>query len=435
MRLCIWAWLLLPLAAAAQPYSSHDDPQLGALIADALERNPQVREAFSRYQAARLRVPQVTALPDPMLAVTQHARTPETRVGPQTTVLSLTQRFPWFGKLSDQGKVAAKQAAVQDEMYRARRAELVRQVKLAYFDLGYLDRALRIAEEEEKLLSHYETLAQARYSQGVGLQQAAVRLQAEITRVLSKRRELMRQRVDAEAVLNTLRDRPAGDPVAVGRAQERPRVKLDVEALYALGRRNRPEATAAFLQIESDEKSVQLAQRQYYPDFTLGASWGNVLGRRDEPGRMNPPPSNGKDVYSVSVGVNIPIFRSKYDAGVQEAIERQSASREAYRGVVNQVELSVRSIGFRLETVEEQIDLFERALLPQSEQALRSAETAYATGTAGVLDLLDGERVLLEARLGLARLESDYMKALAEMERAIGAAFPPVGVAPSEERP
>ena len=59
---------------------------------------------------------------------------------------------------------------------------------------------------------------------------------------------------------------------------------------------------------------------------------------------------------------------------------------------------------------------------------LLSTESAYATGTIGVLDLLDSERMLLEVRLGLARLESDYMKALAEMERSIGSAFP-------EERP
>ena len=139
---------------------------------------------------------------------------------------------------------------------------------------------------------------------------------------------------------------------------------------------------------------------------------------------MTPPPGNGKDVYSVAVGVNIPIFRAKYDAGVQEATERFSAARQAYRSAVNNVELSVRTIGFRIETIDDQIALFARALIPQAEQALSSTESAYATGSIGVLDLLDGERMLLEVRLGLARLESDYMKSLAEMERSIGSAFP-----------
>lgn len=425
-RLC--ACLLIPAAVLAQSYTSHGDSQLAALIEDALERNPQVREAFADYQASLQRIPQVAALPDPMLAVTQHARTPETRVGPQTTVVSLTQKFPWFGKRSDQGKIAAKQAAVHDEFYQARRSEVVRQVKLAYFDLGYIDRALAVTSQDEELLRLYETLAEARYSQGVGLQQAVIKLQAEITRVLNRAKELKRQRVDAEVTLNVLRDRPANQPISLVSLVRHPVEKIDAEQLYTIGRNERPEVKAAFLRIETNEKSIQLAERQYWPDFSLGASWGNVLGRRDEAGRMNPPPDNGKDVYSLSVGVNIPIFRSKYDAGVQEATERFAAARQAYRSTVNNVGLAVRSIGFRLETIDDQIALFERALLPQAEQALLSTESAYATGTIGVLDLLDSERMLLEVRLGLARLESDYMKALAEMERSIGSAFP-------EERP
>ena len=41
-----------------------------------------------------------------------------------------------------------------------------------------------------------------------------------------------------------------------------------------------------------------------------------------------------------------------------------------------------------------------------------------------MLDLLDGERVLLEVRLMIARYRSDYLVALADLERAIGVRFP-----------
>ena len=81
------------------------------------------------------------------------------------------------------------------------------------------------------------------------------------------------------------------------------------------------------------------------------------------------------------------------------------------------------AIGFSIGTIRNQIELFENALIPQAEQALRSSEAAYSTGMLGVLDLLDSERMLLDVRLGLAQLRSDYLKSLAEMERAIGVAF------------
>ena len=60
----------------------------------------------------------------------------------------------------------------------------------------------------------------------------------------------------------------------------------------------------------------------------------------------------------------------------------------------------------------------------QSDLALQSTIAGYSTGIVTVLDVLDSERVLLSVRLGLAQLVSDYMKSLAEMERAIGAPFP-----------
>ncbi len=417
---------LFPAFVLAQPYTVNGDTRLEGFITEALDRSPEVRQSFARYQAGLQRIPQVTALPDPMLGLTQHVRSPETRVGPQTTIVSLSQRFPWFGKLSDQGKVAAKHAAALAELHEASKLEVVRQVKLAYYDLSYIDRAITITQEDELLLRHYEQLAQARYSQGVGLQQGIVKLQAEITRDLNRLTILRRQRVDAEAVLNTLRDYPAETPVASVEFPRHLEVKINLSRLYATGRSERPEVKAAFLDIERNEKRIHLAKRQYWPDFTLGASWGNVRGRNDEFGLLSLPENNGKDVYSLTLGVNIPLSRGKYDAGVHEAAESFSASHQAYRSTVNKVELSIRSLGFRLQTIQEQIDLFERALLPQAEQALRSTEEAYSTGTVGVIDLLDGERVLLDVRVGLARLATDYMKALAEMERATGSAFPEV---------
>jgi cobalt-zinc-cadmium efflux system outer membrane protein len=402
------------------------NPQLGQFIREALDRNPGVRQAFAGYQASLLRLPQAGSLPDPMLALTQYLRDPETRVGPQTTALTFSQRFPWFGKLSDKEKIAAKEAAVAGEQYEAQRDEIVRQVKLAYYDLEYVDRTLAITEEDLSVLQHYETLAQARYTQGIGLQQAVVKLQAEITRDRNRLEALRSRRIDAEAVLNYLIDRPAETPVDKIVPSTRPNPEINNTALYQLGRDHRPEVQAAFLQIERDDERIQLAHKNYWPDFTIGAGFVNVLQRSDMAGILNPPDQNGKNIYSFTVGVNIPIGRRKYDAAVQEATEDKIASREGYRNVVSRMEASIRAIGFRIQTLAEQISLYEHTLLPQAQQALQSTEAAYSTGSVGVLDLLDSERVLLDVRQGLAQLDSDYMKSLAEMERAIGARFPEV---------
>jgi outer membrane protein, heavy metal efflux system len=428
MRSLLKVFVCIPAVFAAsgyaQSYSTSGDARLAVYLHEALDRNPSIKEAFDRYQAALQKLPQASALPEPMINFTNYVRSPETRVGPQTLAVSVSQQLPWFGKLSDREKVAAKEAAALAEMYETQQDEIIRQVKIAYYTLAYMDQAIGITEQDRDLLQHYETLAQARYAQGVGLQQSAVKLQADITRSLSRLEELRMRRVDAEAVLNELMDRPQQTPIETIPAVSVPDIQIDLPGLYESGRQNRPELRLALLQIERDEGRIHLAERGRLPDFTVGVGYVNVDKRSDPAGILNPPSQNGKNIFSFSFGVAVPIRDRKYDAAVLEATEAVAGSREGFRGIQNAMEAAIRSTGFRISTLSQQIHLFEHTLLPQAEQVLNSSEAAYTTGTLGVLDLLDSQRVLLEVRLGLAQLSTDYMKAMAEMERAVGAPFP-----------
>jgi outer membrane protein, heavy metal efflux system len=422
----LWGLALTASAAFAQPYSTNGDPRLAGLIAEALEKQPALEASLAKYRSALQRIPQATALPEPVLEFNPGPRMAETRVGPQMLMMSLSQEFPWFGKLAEKGKVAAKEAEMERQTRETLQAEIVRQVKLAYFDLAYLDRAIAITRGDHDLLGHFETLAQAQYSQGIGLQQEVLKLQAELTRDENRLDELRLRRVDAEAGLNTLLDRPPETSIPTVELRLLAADAANLDALYDRGRRNRPELKAAFLDIEKNEKRIDVARKDYWPDITLSANYIAVGQRMDPAGIMAPPPDNGKDIYNFTVGIKLPIRRRKYNAEVLEATEDFVASREGYRSALNTVEASIRSAAFRLKTLREQISLFERVLVPQANQALQSAQSAYSTGSVRVLELLDSERTLLEVSLSLAQFQSDYMKALAEMERATGSAFPEV---------
>lgn len=400
------------------------DLHLQSYIEAALESNPALEEALARYRGALQKVPQVTSLPDPMLSFTQFIRNPETRVGPQLNTLMLTQKFPWFGKLDLKGRVVFKEAAAQYQVYRAQEREIIAWVKQAFYDLSYVDRAAEISQEDQLLLEHYEELAQIRYSTGQGLQQAVIKIQAEITKIINRLKILNQQRVSLVARLNTLMDRPPEEPLPTVGQLALPQMTLNLEELYDLGERNRQELKAVMARIEKSEQSIDLAKKDYWPNVTLSAGMINVGGRNDPAGLLLPPPDNGKNAYSFSVGINIPIRRDKYNAGVLEATEGLIANRKQYLNIRNEMEFSIRDQAIRIETLREQVELFEEVLIPQAEEALRSTESAYETGQLGALDLLDSERVLLELRLINARYYADYLRALANLERAIGTKFP-----------
>ena len=433
LRITGWIlWTLLSLPSLASQESGDDkgfdyyisDPRLEDLIREAIDKNPQSRVMLSEYRASIQKIPQVTALPDPMMTFTQFIRSPETRVGPQTHSLTVSQRFPWFGKLDLQGKVAVREASAKYEQYRAYERQLVARVKDAFYELAYVEGSIQLAREEQLLLEYYEQLAQTRYATGGGLQHEVIKVQTEITRVLDRLEVLSEQLDSAVSRLNTLRSRHPEEPLPPVGPIEFPMLILDLESLYAIGEANRSELRAALDEIEKNELGVELSRKNYWPDVTLSAGLIGVDGREDAAGRMLPPPDNGKNIYNFSVGINIPIRRDKYRAAALAAGERAVAGRDRYSAIADEMRFEIRTQANRIETLTRQLDLYERVLIPQADSALRSAETAYETGLADALDLLDSERVLLDIRLDQARFVSDYMKALSRLELELGTGFP-----------
>ena len=427
---------LVATCAAAQPAPPDDaldfhaaEPDLRAYIDAAVERNPAVLESQARFAAARQRVPQVTALPDPVVSFTQALRSVETRVGPQLNSVTLSQSFPWFGTLELQGRVVLMEATALHHLYQAARRDVIAQVKETYYDLGYIDAALGLAGEEQSLLEHYETLARARYATGQGLQQAVIRLQAEITRVVDRRLLLERQRATLAAYLNTLRDRPPEAPLPDVPPLMRPAAAIDRQQLYRLGEAYRHELQAASALIEGSERSIELARKSARPDFTASLGLTNV-GRRNEAAGLPLPPDDGRNALSVSLGISLPIWGAKYRGGVEQANAELRANTQRRSAARNAMEMEVQEAVVRMETLDRQIDLLDTVLIPQTEEALRATETAYETGELGVLELLDSERTVIDVRSMRARYLSDLLNALTALERAIGTSVPRTGRTP-----
>ena len=425
------ACLLATLAAAqtiesAPPPEFHAaEPDLRTYVAGALERNPTILESEARYLAARQRVPQVTALPDPVLTFTQALRSVETRVGPQLNSVTVSQAFPWFGTLDLRGQVALQQAAALYHVYEADQRDVIAQVKEAYYELRYADAALGLASEERSLLEHYETLASARYAAGQGLQQAVIRLQAEIARVVNRRHGLEQQRAVLEARLNALRHRPADEALPPVGPLARPAVELQREQLYRLGGQHRQELRQAAALIRGSEHAIDLAQKSARPAFTASVGMTNVGRRGDLAGLDLLLPDDGKNALTVSLGVSLPIWRARYRAAAAQAADELRAHEQRRAAASDAMELDVQDAVVRLETLDRQLDLLDTVLIPQTDEMLRATEAAYETGQLGVLDLLDSERTLLEMRLMRARYVSDFLIALTRLERAVGTRVPP----------
>ena len=387
---------------------------LSEFIQVALNENPRIKAADKEWQAALERIPQVRSLPDPMLSYSHFGQSVETRLGPQRNKISVSQMFPFFGKLSIKGEVAHSQAWILEAQYRAVKADIILKVKQTFFSLYWFNKALKISQEEKGVLQRLAGIAQKMYETGQATQQDVLKAQLEISKVLDKILSLKQGRKAVAAEMNALLNRPAEAFLDIAEEVDIPGIQFELIELYEWAKENRPELIKVQRLIEKNEKSLKLTKKNYYPDFHV------MFDYIDIGSGTTTSPEDGRNAWMGSVGINIPLWRKRLRAAEAEEATKLEASEELYRNIENETLSRVNELFFEAKTVEEQIKLYQYSLLPQAEQSFKASEIGYLAGKVDFLNLLESERMILMIKTGYHKAVSDLNKSLARLERIVG---------------
>jgi cobalt-zinc-cadmium efflux system outer membrane protein len=415
-KIVVFSFIMVFLnsAAAVSQEMNTGKAALSEFIQAALNENPQIKATDKEWQAALQRIPQVKSLPDPMLSFSHFGQSVETRLGPQRNKISVSQMFPFFGKLSIKGEVAHSQAWILEAQYRAVKADIILKVKQTFFSLYWFDKALKISQEEKEVLQRLVRVAQKKYETGQATQQDVLKAQLEISKVLDKILSLKQGRKAVAAEMNALLNRPVEASVWIVDEVEVPGIQFELVELYEWAKENRPELIKVQRLIEKGEKSVKLTKKNYYPDFHV------MFDYIDIGSGTTTSPEDGRNAWMGSVGINIPLWRKRLRAAEAEEATKLEASEDLYRNIENETLSRVNELFFEAKTVEEQIKLYRYSLLPQAEQSFKASEIGYLAGKVDFLNLLESERMILMIKTGYHKAVSDLNKSLARLERIVG---------------
>lgn len=397
---------------------SFTSPTMVQLADEVLERNHRIARARQLAVAAAVRAPQVRALPDPHVSLDLFVLPPESRVGPQRLQASIHQELPWFGKLDLAEQAALFEATAKAADVETLRLDMLFETRRLAYELAFHHLHHDIVAAERQALVRYEKVAQAHYAAGTGLQQEIVRIQAQITRLDTQLLEIDEHRSHVLSSLNGLRDRPADTPPEFFELPAAAQPHIDGDALRRLAQARRPELLAADAVIAAQQTRVELAQKDSRPDLTLGLSYTAVTGREDPAGRAAPPPDDGDDILALSASMNLPVWKGKLEAAVDEAQALRRAAESTQRDLLTRIEAEIGDLTVRIPLLYRHHHLLETVLFKQAREALRSAESAYRTGKLNAFDLLDSEVVLFEVQLAALRTRTDLAIAWAQLERA-----------------
>jgi outer membrane protein TolC len=428
-------------AVPASAYRSADDeandaPMLGPAstpddyVRYALYHSPQVEAALQRWRTAAAQVQQVSALPDPRLSVGFFLNEVETRVGPQQARLGAQQTFPWPGKLGARGDAAAQQARAAWRRYEAVRLDVTEAVVAALHEVAYLDAAVRITEDNLDLLRSFEEIVRARYRLGTGSHPELVRVQVELGQLEDRLAQLRALRPTYVAQLNATLNRAShADVSALPRLPGR-RAGADAEALIELAEEANPTLRALEEEAEAQRALAEAARKDGLPDVTIGLDYIITDDAMD-----SSLPESGDDAILLSFGVNVPIWREKYDAAVRQAVSTRLAKAHQRAAEANQLAARIQQAWFDHTDAHRRVELYEQTLIPKAEESLRASLAAFRAGETSFLDLLDAERTLLEFALSAERARADRGTALARLGALVGADVPttPIQSATTED--
>lgn len=409
--------MLLLLTGSAMAQQSTSAVSLESLIETALQNNPELQAQQRTIEASRTAVPQAGSLPDPKLnlnLMNMPANTfkfdQEPMTGKQVGVM---QTIPFPGKLGLKSDIARKSSEDAEAHYEELKNRIVRDIKLNYFELFYIDEAIRTTENNEQLISELVEVAQTKYQVGKGLQQDVLKAQVERSKMMDRLINLKQKRRTIVSAINTLLNRPVDTPIEAVKEPLYEPIVLSLDSLLAYAAKYRPLLKQWQARSKQSALKNALARKQYWPDFSLSVAYT----QRD----VLQSGAGGVDFLSAGVSVKLPLyFWRKQDKQVEESVNRRRATESGAKDARNRVLNRLDDVYGDLQKEMERIELYRTGIIPQASQSLEAATTGYRTDKVDFLTLIDNTLTLFDLELAQKRIVSEYHKNIARLEYIVG---------------
>jgi outer membrane protein TolC len=405
--------LSLVLLLAAGQVMAQDRVQVDDLLKQALDRNPEILAAQKRYEAARQRPAQASALPDPMISPgwnSSGAPWPGAGLGKEPVAnvgVMISQELPYPGKRKLAGDIASKEAEIEFQAYQNAQFSVVSRLKQAYYRLAWAYASTDILDRNLELLRRFLRISEARYSVGKAEQQDVLKAQTQMSMLEARRVPLEQEKRAREAEINSLLNR--APDASVGRPVDLAPVPLDstFEELQAAARGNSPMVLRDEKMIQRSELAVNQARKAYYPDITLN---GGVYSMGGMPA-----------MYMFRADIKVPLywFRKQRPGVTEHAVGVQQA-RATLHATEQSLSYQIRNDLTMAEAASRLAALYRDTVIPQAGLTLESSLSSYETGRVDFLTVLTNYLTIIEYEMNyIEQLQNQYL-AMSRLEELTG---------------
>lgn len=412
--LCPVALAVFCAATSAADTSSTIALNLDQLIATAERDNKDLRAARFAIDAARARLVQAGALPNPRINLGAGNDVVFRDEGAYSASAGVSQDFPVAGRLARQKDVARVDVDLAQAEVRDAQRKLAGEIALNVYRILIVDRQMQARDSLSAVDEHLARVTRSRFKAAEVSELDVNTIELDLQRLAQERMLLQTQRRTLLQALNRQLGRPANAPLDV--AEPLPAVdtlpSLDAELSAALARR--PDQRQALLQIDRAQAELELANAKRWEDWTVGL--GVQQGRQSILGAPGQPADR-----ALTLSVTIPLsLKSRTQGLISEAAVGVRKSRAQSDALTEQIGSEVAAAHAEAASLQGLYRNYESTLLPVTARNVELARKGYERGLVPLLEVIQAQRQEADLRTNALNTLDLYLQAYARLRTAVG---------------
>ncbi|MCU1326925.1 MAG: uncharacterized protein JWN34_2295 [Bryobacterales bacterium] len=413
MASTLWRRALCVLALSLHAEDRTFGPQ--DLVRALMQSNPEIQAARYRFDAATKKPSQAGTLPEPSVSYTNlGVGHPLSRLNGSEFAyqgFSVSQEFPFPGKLGLAAEQGKREAEGERENYRAVVLDVTARLKLGWFEWLMVQKTTELVQRNIDLLSRFEEIARNRYTVGKGQQQDILKAQFEVSSLQREMLLLEERDQRAQAEIASLLGLP-GIRLHAPKSVEPTPFQMSLDELVKEANQS-PRVRAEQSMVDVRAVGIDRSRKDFRPDFGVTLQWQHTGG-------------NFPDYYMATVEVKVPVYYArKQRYALEEAYSRLNEAKQNYRAERHRASFRVRDQYLAIQSSEKMLGLYKSTLRPQAQLTLDAAVIAYEAGSIDFLSLVTN----LTTLIGLERQYSDevfrHEEAIVRLESVVAREFVP----------
>jgi cobalt-zinc-cadmium efflux system outer membrane protein len=432
-RCSFWIWLALAAQGSAAWNACAADEAttantnavtLDALVAEALERNPELKFYQAEIAAAKAGRKSAALWSSPELSGSVGQKTVRDRGLSAEGVawsVSVAQPFEWPGRIGLRKSIANRDVELAElGLDRFKVALAARMRLLAYGLFAAQERAGAAREVAERFQALREVLVQ--------------RDPAGLTPLLETRvieaTELSMQRKASEATLathaallelNQLRGVPPDAHLSVGATHLAFRPSENPGTLFAMARTNNFELRVRVAELAQQGLRVDLAKNERFPAISVGPSISEERA--------------GERERIIGVGLSFPLpLWNRNKGSIETAVARQMQAEVSLNVTEREVQRKVVEAALTYETKRREMAKWRPDSAQHFKEAAELADRHYRLGAVPISTYVELQKQYLEAVEGLLDTKKEALDAASQLELLTGLPLPLANTSAKEEK-